>query len=284
MLRQRHQFDTHIEIVTPENIAFKYRVAGPFRRLPAYLIDLLIRAAIQAVAAVIFAISAWILGIGGMWLLGANLVLLFLLMWFYGGWFEAYYNGQTPGKRLMQIRVVSVDGQPITGMQAVLRNVLRAIDWVGFYQVGLWAAMFNDRFQRLGDLASGTMVIIEQRPWQPGVVWTGTPEVIRLAGLVPASFQPDRSFSRTVALYVQRRRMFSWARRMEMSRHLGEPLRQKFDLPTRTDLDLLLCAIYHRTFITDRPQEPSSTEPSSTGSPFQASPLPVAQLDEGGDE
>ena len=276
MLREQHQFDTHIEIVTPENIAFKYRVAGPFRRLPAYLIDLLIRAAIQGVAAVLFMIAAWILGIGGMWLIGANLVLLFLLMWFYGGWFEAYFNGQTPGKRLMQIRVVSVDGQPITGMQAVLRNVLRAIDSVFFYQVGLWAAMFTDRFQRLGDLASGTMVIIEQRPWQPGVVWTGTPEVIRLAGLIPASFQPDHSLSHIVALYVQRRRMFSWARRMEMARHLGEPLRQKFDLPSQTDLDLLLCAIYHRKFITDRPQETLAT-----GSPFRESPLPIAQLDEG---
>src|SRR5205807_9157363 len=40
------QLDSRIEIVTPENIAFKYRVAGPFRRLPASLIDALIRAGI----------------------------------------------------------------------------------------------------------------------------------------------------------------------------------------------------------------------------------------------
>ena len=39
------QLDTQIEIVTPENIAFRYRVAGPFRRLPAYLIDLAVRVA-----------------------------------------------------------------------------------------------------------------------------------------------------------------------------------------------------------------------------------------------
>ena len=51
-----------------------------------------------------------------------------MLSWFYVGLFEALWNGQTPGKRLMGIRVVSVEGQPITPFQAILRNILRVVD------------------------------------------------------------------------------------------------------------------------------------------------------------
>ena len=90
--------DTTVDIVTPENIAFHYQVAGPFRRLPAYVIDVLLRRA-----------SCWLaLAIVGhrrcrsasapppmaIWILAE-----FVLSWFYGGLFETYWNGQTPGKR-----------------------------------------------------------------------------------------------------------------------------------------------------------------------------------------
>ncbi len=87
---------------------------------------------------------------------GFWLILWFVLSWFYGGLFETYCNGQTPGKRMMRIRVIASDGQPINGLQAVLRNLLRAIDAQPLftYQLGLFSAMMNDRFQRLGDLAS----------------------------------------------------------------------------------------------------------------------------------
>ncbi|MBN2476849.1 MAG: RDD family protein [Pirellulales bacterium] len=255
MADQRGQLDTSIEIITPENIAFQYHVAGPFRRLPAYLIDLLIRAVILGVAAIGAALSFGLLGLGPMWWMGAILVFGFVLTWFYGGLFETYYNGQTPGKRLMQIRVVSTNGQPINGMQAVMRNVLRAIDAQPFYLSALVASMMNDRFQRLGDLACGTMVVIEERRWFEGLMRTGEPEAAKMAGLIPADFQPSRTLARALAIYVQRRRMFSWPRRLEIARHLGEPLREKFNLPPATNLDLLLCGLYHRTFITDRGED-----------------------------
>ena len=52
-------------------------------------------------------------------------VVFFLVSWFYGGFFEAYWNGQTPGKRIMGLRVLSTNGRPINGYQAILRNLLR---------------------------------------------------------------------------------------------------------------------------------------------------------------
>ena len=57
-----------------------------------------------------------------------------------------------------------VGGQPITPFQAIMRNILRDVDaqplW--FYQIGLLAAMSNNRFQRLGDMAVDTMVVVEE--------------------------------------------------------------------------------------------------------------------------
>jgi len=258
MPKPTDQIDTSIKVITPENIAFEYSVAGPFRRLPAYLIDLMIRGLVAAVGMAALSILFAAMGMVGLGQLGA-FVLWFLLAWFYGGAFETFWNGQTPGKRLMQIRVLSVDGQPINGMQAVLRNVLRAVDAqpVTFYLFGLVAAMLNDRFQRLGDLACGTMVVVEERRWLRGMMPTGEPEAARVAGTVPVDFQPSRSLTRALAAYVQRRRTFSWGRRLEIARPLAEPLRQQFALPPETNPDLLLCGLYHRTFFTDRRGEPS---------------------------
>jgi len=267
------KFDTHIEIVTPENIAFQYRLAGPFRRLPAYLIDLTVRGLVAVAGMIGLSLVFGMAGVGALGM-GMTLVLWFLLTWFYGGVLEAYWNGQTVGKRMMRIRVVTVDGQPINGLQAVLRNVLRTVDAqpVMFYLLGLVAMSMNDRFQRLGDLACGTMVIIEQRHWFQGVEQTGLAEVSQLAGQIPPSFQASPTLGRALAGYMQRRRNFSLARRLEIARHLGVPLQEEFALPADTNPDLLLCALYHRTFITDRDDD------SSRGSsPFMNPQSPFAK-------
>jgi len=279
MANANGQIDTRIEIVTPENIAFLYRVAGPFRRLPAFLIDMAIRgivAVLGMVAAVVAFGSAGVEGLG----YGLGLLLWFLLSWFYGGLFEALWNGQTPGKRIMRIRVVSVEGLPITPFQAILRNILRDVDAqpLFLYQIGLLAAMLNDRFQRLGDLASGTMVVIEEQRRLQGVVLIYEPEAIRIGGLIPPSFQPSRSLTRALAAYVQRRQLFSSGRRLEIARHVGEPLREKFRLPVETDLDMLLCGLYRRTFLDER-DEPAE-QPAQGGSLLQGPPNRTMQFSE----
>ncbi|HEV3339314.1 MAG TPA: RDD family protein [Pirellulales bacterium] len=267
--------DTRIQIVTPENIAFQYRVAGPFRRLPAFFIDVLIRAGMVFVGSLVLTLAFGFIGQRGLGI-GLGLVGYFVLDWFYGGLFETYWNGQTPGKRMMRIRVVSDEGQPINGWQAVLRNFLRAADalpWVTAFEIdtaldtgsiaipfptyllGLVTAAMNDRYQRLGDLAAGTMVIIEEPQRHYGMVPMNEPEAIRLAGELPARFTASRGLARALAAYVQRRQTFPWRRRIEIAMHVGEPLREKLGLPPEVNYDLLLCALYYRTFITDRLDE-----------------------------
>src|SRR5690606_30442219 len=83
---------------------------------------------------------------------GLGLIAWFLMSWFYGGLFETFWNGQTPGKRCLGIRAIGVNGQPITGFQAVLRTVLRSVDAMPtlalfpFHLVGLISAASTARF------------------------------------------------------------------------------------------------------------------------------------------
>ncbi len=270
--------DTTVEIVTPENIAFRYCLAGPFRRLPAFAIDLVIQLFVGGAALFGLMIafgSVRAAGVG----IGLTMLFWFALFFFYGGLFETFWNGQTPGKRLLHIRVVALDGQPINGMQAILRNVLRLLDawplliggqvgiWqFGLWQVGLWAAAVGDRFQRLGDLAASTMVVIEERQRMLGLTWIADAEALRLAGLLPANYRASRTLAAALAAYVQRRRAFSSGRRLEIARHVGEPLRRQFALPAGTDLDALLCGVYRHTFLSDK-EEAAETPVSPFGAP-----------------
>lgn len=251
--RDQPPLDTTLQIVTPENIAFDYRVAGPFLRLPAYLIDFSLRlflVLLASLAALTLAILPSGLGEVG---LGLVLVLYFVLDWFYGGLFEALWNGQTPGKRLLRLRVIAVEGQPLSGWQAILRNLLRAADILPFgYALGAAVAGCNRRFQRLGDLAAGTMVIVESPPERHGVVRLIEPDAVRLAAQLPAKLKAPRSLARALSAYVQRRPALHARRRLEVALHLAEPLKATLGLPANTNPDLLLCALYYRTFIADQ--------------------------------
>jgi uncharacterized RDD family membrane protein YckC len=269
MPAQLAQIDTTIEVVTPENIAFHYQAAGPFRRAVALAIDMLIRFGILFFLGCVTSVLGVVLG--GMAVL-AYLVSYFLLDWFYGGLFETFMNGQTPGKWVMGVRVLTTEGQPINGLQAVTRNVLRWVDMMPFlslemfgipaplfviptFMLGLGFMMMNRRFQRLGDVVCGTMVVIEERQWLTGVAKLDDPRAAQLAEYLPADFQVSRSLGRALAHYVERRRYFSRPRQREVARHLAEPLLAKFGLPANTSHDLLLCALYYRAFIADRGDE-----------------------------
>lgn len=266
MVGENRQIDATIEVVTPENIAFEYQVAGPFRRLPAFLIDLGIRAAFIFLLWIMLAFSTLVIGAFSIMVL---LIVFFLIDWFYGGLFEALMNGQTPGKRVMGIRVLTTDGRPINGLQAILRNVLRIVDmWpmvslatfggpahvylLPTYLVGLVAMTMTTRYQRVGDLACGTMVVVEDPHWLSGVAEIEDARAFELASYLPADYQVSRTLARALAHYVDRRRFLSTLRRREVARHLGDPLLRKFGLPSDTSHDLLLCSLYYRTFISER--------------------------------
>jgi hypothetical protein len=135
----------------------------------------------------------------------------------------------------------------------VLRNILRTADIV--LGVGMVVMAMNRRYQRLGDLVCGTIVVVEDRQWLTGVAKLDDPRAIQLAAYLPPNFVVSKPLARALATYVERRRFFSAPRRREVAKHLAEPLLERFGLPADTSYDLLLCALYYRTFIADRSQD-----------------------------
>lgn len=145
--------DTLRAVETPEGITLDLHIAGPTVRALAWLIDFLIRFAILAASMV----ALLMLGATGY---GLWLLLFFLLEWFYPVAFEVYRDGATPGKRALGIKVVSDNGAPVDFSASLIRNLLRAADFLPFlYGFALLSMLLNRDFKRLGDLAAGTLVI-----------------------------------------------------------------------------------------------------------------------------
>jgi uncharacterized RDD family membrane protein YckC len=285
MALREQPLDSIIQVVTPENIAFEYRVAGPFRRLGAFLLDLLLIFFLIAGIAIVLGFTVGMISPG--LVQGLILVSAFVIVWFYGGFFETFMNGQTPGKMVCSLRVLTDQGQPINGLQAVLRNLLRLGDLM-FGALELVVVSLNSRYQRAGDLVCGTIVVVEDRQWLTGVAKLDDPRAIQLAAYLPPNFVVSKTLAKALATYVERRRFFSVPRRREVAKHLAVPLLEMFGLPPDTSYDLLLCALYYRTFIADRSQDErmyaeaqaafTAANPfqglMATGQPYQTSPYP----------
>ncbi len=150
-----------LRIRTPEGVEFALPLAGPVVRLMAWLVDFLVLLA--AVVVVTFGAELFRL-ISPELATSINLLSLFLLPTAYGFLFEWYGRGRTLGKRLFGLRVVDARGLKLTFGQVVLRNLLRAVDFLpAFYFVGGITSVLSPRCQRLGDIAAGT-VVVRQRP------------------------------------------------------------------------------------------------------------------------
>ncbi len=145
--------DTVREVHTPEGVTLGLPAAGPVPRAVAWLIDLVIRGLLLLLASIVF-------GLLGRFGVGAYLVVLFVIFWGYPVVCEAMYGGQTPGKRVLSLRVVSADGAPIGWMASFVRNLMRTVDMLPFgYGAGLVASLADPWGRRLGDMVAGTLVI-----------------------------------------------------------------------------------------------------------------------------
>ena len=145
--------DTLRSITTPEGVELNLRLAGPVPRACAWAIDL----AIRAVVMIVFLVVVSPLGGFGF---GMFLIAAFLLEWFYPALCEVYFSGATPGKKAMGLRVVNDNGTPVQMAAAMIRNLLRAADFLPvLYGVGLVSMLVNPEFKRLGDLVAQTVVV-----------------------------------------------------------------------------------------------------------------------------
>jgi uncharacterized RDD family membrane protein YckC len=197
--------DTRYRVEIPGGINLEAQVVGPIPRFFAFAIDLVIRGII------IFALSLLSIpfgsfGLGG----GFFLIFLFIIEWLYPVLFEVYMRGQTPGKKLLGISVINDDLSPVTLGTSMVRNLLRTVDFLPlFYLVGLISMLSNRRFQRLGDMAAGTLVISVPESAKPAVMKDIQP-------LAPATTLL-RSEQSAIVDFLQRSQQLSEPRQQELA-------------------------------------------------------------------
>jgi len=145
--------DTLYTAETPEGVALELRPAGLVARGYAFVIDAAIRYALLiAVSGMLSAMSRF----GS----GVFFILFFVTEWLYPVLFELLPGSATPGKRALNLRVVMDSGLPVTPAASLVRNLLRAADFLpAMYVFGGLMLLLRPDFKRIGDLAAGTLVV-----------------------------------------------------------------------------------------------------------------------------
>ena len=154
-----------ITIITPANIEVEYKLAGVGARLAALIIDSLLQfLAVLLCIGILFGVNRQLVNMGAVirpsTIIAALIVIGFII---YLGYFiacEMLMNGQTVGKRLFGLRVIRDNGQPIEFAQALIRGIIRIT--LDMMYVGLFVIMFSKKHKRIGDMAAGTIVVIEK--------------------------------------------------------------------------------------------------------------------------
>ena len=230
--------DTLARIETPENVWLIFHLAGPATRMLAYLLDFLIRVAVTFVLVFLIGLLAPLFVVTSL-PIALVLVYAFFLEWGYFTVFEAFWNGQTPGKRLLRLRVVHVGGYPIGFYDSLLRNLLRAADVLpGVYAVGLITMMATRRLQRLGDLVASTIVIREQRTRLRGKL----PQLRDVEPFSPAelgsAYEPSERTLVLIDSFFRRRHELPGVRSEEIAAILAGPLANRLGYAGDEDEDL----------------------------------------------
>ena len=229
-----------ITVITPENSIVTYQAAGIATRFSAALIDLLLQFVL------ILLVSGFMsaLGRGG----GAGIttaigiVLVWLLMFGYALFFEAFWGGKTPGKKLMGLRVVRDGGYPLTFLASAVRNLLRIIDF-GLLPLGstplvlcglpgLLTIFFSGNYKRLGDYAAGTVVILDRTPSALGTSLPATPTP-QIAFMLPHVKNVDRLTPedyQIIQRFVSRRHEMEITIQAALGERLARPLMERLEI------------------------------------------------------
>jgi uncharacterized RDD family membrane protein YckC len=253
----------HLTIETPEQIPLEFLLAGIGSRFLALALDSLIQGAATVLLVVAGLLIASGSGIshgaskpgGQTWTMALLVLLFFLVQVGYFAFFEALWNGQTPGKRYMHLRVIKDSGRPVTTFDALGRNLLRLVDSLpGIYAVAIVSALLSAKNKRLGDYVAGT-VVVHEKPLsaEADLHWESAPRatlapplgsVLKLIQPVPppqpgagASLDSGYDVSRLtpeefhlLETFLLRRRHLAAGVRMQMARQIIERIATKLEI------------------------------------------------------
>lgn len=229
--------DTFV-IDTPENVAFGYQIAGIGSRFLAALIDTTLIIVLLIVVNLLLSVildASWMVELLQSWALAVFSLLNFAIFGGFYIFFELAWNGQSPGKRKVGLRVVCQNGTPVSLTESLIRNLVRLIDFLPFaYGIGVVTMFIDGKSRRLGDLAGSTLVVYDQdqitlepqdiRPQLGSAVWSA-PE--KLAGL-PLEKLTERDLQ-AVEEYTRRRYQITDS--LTVGRSLLAMLYRRMDVP-----------------------------------------------------
>ena len=222
-------------VVTPERVSLEYGIAGIGSRAAAVIVD----TAIQGVAIVVVSVAALavmtivanIVSSGGdssavfALLVGLIGLGVFVVTAGYFMFFDILWNGQTPGKRLLGLRVIRENGYPLRPMDAVIRELVRIVDFLpGLYAAGVLTMLLNKRSRRLGDFAAGTIVVRE------GARRSFSSVTFAIADAAQPSYTLASADATLVRDFLLRRASMHPKARAELARRLAIAVSQRYHL------------------------------------------------------
>ncbi len=157
-----------LDVATPERVGLSLPVAGIGYRSLAWLVDVALILSFWVVLYFLWALTGpdVVAVVGGLSTFARVAAILgfFFFQWVYWTACEVWLRGQTPGKRLLKIRIVRADGSPVGVFESAVRNLLRVVDFLPFgYGVGAIVMLVDPKHRRLGDLAAGTVALREEQ-------------------------------------------------------------------------------------------------------------------------
>jgi uncharacterized RDD family membrane protein YckC len=242
----REPLDTTAEIETPEHVRFRYHIAGPAKRALAYLIDLVVRGAIVVVVGLVAVLGFAAGDAVSQASMGFVLLVVFAVEWAYYVLFETLWSGRTIGKRALSLRVVTEGGHPLRFADSVLRNLLRAADFLpAAYAIGLVVMGRDARFRRLGDLAAGTIVITEERSTVAAPLRLDPPPSPAELRSLPQRLPLSGEELDAIELFLRRAGRLSRAREVELAEMVAPIFARRLGL-RYSDAPRLLGVLHYR--------------------------------------
>jgi uncharacterized RDD family membrane protein YckC len=213
-----------IEITTPEGLSLAITLAGLGSRAAAAIIDTLIIAVLIAVAIVPFGSTP------GTAIRIFQIAMPFALFFGYHMVFETIGRRQSPGKRLLGLRIVKTDGSPARGVDSVIRNLIRLVDFLpSFYLIGIISVFATSQNQRLGDLAAGVVVVTEPNPGA-GLFADDQPPPFRLPEGWDVSAVTDQDVA-VMRQFLARRASLDRTARLKLANKISTALERKVSRP-----------------------------------------------------
>jgi uncharacterized RDD family membrane protein YckC len=237
-----------LTIETPEQTPLEFPLAGIGSRFLAIALDTLLQLAAFWILLMIAIAALWasFTGImGKQWVVATLVLMAFLVQFGYYAFFEAVWNGQTPGKRWTHLRVIKDSGRSISAYDAILRNLLRIVDALPtFYATGVITMLISRENKRVGDYAAGTVVIHEKPLLEASSIWKIAEAPAPFLAINPAS-QLTVDELQLVETFLERRLNLDVEVRRSIARQIAERLGQRLGVSgeARRDSEKFLEAV-----------------------------------------